>query len=61
MFGKGFAAVFVFISIGLVGNAKPVISKASPLFDFVQIEAMASPTNAMEIANAGDSPLSRRR
>ena len=61
MFAKGFLAVFSFICIGLVANAKPVISRASPYFDFARIEAMASPTNAMEIANTGDSSLEIHR
>ncbi len=61
LFAKGFLAVFCFICIGLVANAKPVISKASLHFDFARIEAMASPTNAMEIANTGDPLLEIHR
>jgi len=38
-----------------------VVSKGAPQFDFARIEAMASPTNAMEIANTGDSPLEIHR
>ena len=58
---KWFAAALVFVCIGLAANAAPSLSKGSPRFDFARIEAMASPTNAMEIANTGDSPLEIHR
>ena len=61
MFLNGFAPLLIFLWIGLLANANPTISKESPQFDFARIEAMSNPTNAMEIANTGDSPLEIHR
>lgn len=47
--------------ICLESNAIQVLSNVPSQFDFTQIEAMASPTNAMEIVNTGDSPLEIHR
>jgi len=47
--------------VGFAVNAAPVISKCSLQFDFARIGAMSNSTNAMEIANTGDSPLEIHR
>lgn len=47
--------------IGFAVNASPVISKESLQFEFARIGAMSNQTNAMEIANAGDTPLEIHR
>ena len=41
--------------------ASPVLSIDAPRFDFSRIEPISNPTNAMEIANTGDSPLEIHR
>ena len=43
--------------ICFVASASPVLSIDAPRLDFSRIEAMANPTNAMEVVNTGDSPL----
>ncbi len=47
--------------IDFEANAIPVFSNAPSQFVFAQIRPMSNPTNAMEIANAGDSPLEIHR
>lgn len=58
---KGLVVASCFVVIGLTANAVQEFLKASPQFDFTHIEPMSNSTNAMEIANIGDSPLEIHR
>lgn len=61
MSAKRLVTASCFIVISLTANAVPELLKASPQFNFSHIEPMSNSTNAMEIANIGDTPLEIHR